>query len=579
MTRIWNDPADFADEMIDGFVAANGRHVQRVSGGVVRSTEVPEGQVAVVIGGGSGHYPAFGGLVGQGLAHGAALGNLFASPSAQQVHAVARAADNGGGVLFTYGNYAGDVLNFDAAQERLRGEGVACATVAVTDDIFSAAPEERHKRRGIAGDLAVFRIAAAAAEAGHDLAGVERLARLANDRTRSFGVAFSGCTLPGAEEPLFSVPEGRMAIGLGIHGEPGIDETDVPTADGLAELLVAKLLDEVPAGVDVAGARAVPILNGLGSLKYEELFVVYRRVSQLLAAQGITIVDPHVGEYCTSFDMAGTSLTLLWLDEELEALWETPVDTPAYRRGSVDQAARRSENASAAIDAEAVPESDEASREVAGRVRAVLETIAATVDANVDELGRIDAIAGDGDHGIGMQRGAKAALAAGTIAAEAGAGAGTTLARAAAAWADKAGGTSGALWGVILTSVAERLGDSGKPAAAQVAAGVAAGARGVMDYGKAEIGDKTLVDALVPFSESLQRNTDAGADLRTAWTAAAEDATRAAKATADLLPRMGRARPHAEKSLGTPDPGAHSLALIATAIGGLLHPEGRNRNA
>jgi dihydroxyacetone kinase len=579
MTRIWNDPADFADEMIDGFVAANGRHVQRVSGGVVRSTEVPQGQVAVVIGGGSGHYPAFGGLVGQGLAHGAALGNLFASPSAQQVHAVAKAADNGGGVLFTYGNYAGDVLNFDAAQERLRGEGIACATVAVTDDIFSAATEERHKRRGIAGDLAVFRIAAAAAEAGHDLAGVERLARLANERTRSFGVAFSGCTLPGAEEPLFSVPEGRMAIGLGIHGEPGIDETDVPTADSLAELLVAELLNEVPDGADVAGARVVPILNGLGSLKYEELFVVYRRVSQLLADQAITVIDPHVGEYCTSFDMAGTSLTLLWLDEELEALWETPVDTPAYRRGSVDPATRKSGNASAAADAEAVPESDEVSREAAGRVRAVLETIAATVDANVDELGRIDAIAGDGDHGIGMQRGAKAALATGTIAAEAGAGAGTTLARAAAAWADKAGGTSGALWGVILTSVAERLGDTGRPAAAQVAAGVAAGARGVMDYGKAEIGDKTLVDALVPFSESLQRNTDAGADLRTAWAAAAEDATRAAKATADLLPRMGRARPHAGKSLGTPDPGAHSLALIATAIGELLHPEGRNRNA
>ncbi|PRY62497.1 dihydroxyacetone kinase family protein [Glycomyces artemisiae] len=575
MTRIWNDPADFADEMTDGFAAANGRHVQRVTGGVVRSTESPRGQVAVVVGGGSGHYPAFGGLVGQGLAHGAAMGNLFASPSAQQIQAVAKAADNGGGVLFTYGNYAGDVLNFDAAQERLRAEGIPCATVAVTDDIFSAAPEERHKRRGIAGDLAVFRIAAAAAEAGNDLAGVERLARLANERTRSIGVAFSGCTLPGAEEPLFSVPEGRMAVGLGIHGEPGIDETDIPTADGLAELLVAKLLEEVPEGIAAAGARVVPILNGLGSLKYEELFVVYRRVAQLLEAAGLVIVDPHVGEYCTSFDMAGTSLTLFWLDDELEALWETPVDAPAYRRGSVTPAQLKAANGNGAADADAVPESDEASREAAGTVRAALEVIAATVDANVDELGRIDAVAGDGDHGIGMQRGAKAALAAGSAAS--GAGAGTTLARAAAAWADKAGGTSGALWGVILTGVAERLGDHGKPTAADVAAGVADGAKGVMDYGKAEVGDKTLVDALVPFAEALQRNADAGADLPTAWKAAAEDASRAAKATAELLPRMGRARPHAEKSLGTPDPGAHSLALIATAIGELF--EGRNHHA
>nr|BFF24639.1 dihydroxyacetone kinase family protein [Glycomyces mayteni] len=527
-----------------------------------------------MVGGGSGHYPAFGGLVGQGLAHGAAMGNLFASPSAQQIQAVAKAADNGGGVLFAYGNYAGDVLNFDAAQEHLRAEGVPCATVAVTDDVSSAALEERHKRRGIAGDLAVFRIAAAAAEAGHDLDGVERLARLANERTRSFGVAFSGCTLPGADEPLFSVPEGRMAIGLGIHGEPGIGETDVPTADGLAELLVAKLLEEVPDGTAAAGARVVPILNGLGSLKYEELFVVYRRVAQLLEAAGIVIVDPHVGEYCTSFDMAGTSLTLFWLDQELEALWETPVDAPAYRRGSVNPAQLKAAKGNAAADADAVPEADEASREAAGVVRAALGVIAATIDANVDELGRIDAVAGDGDHGIGMQRGAKAALTAGTAV---DAGAGTTLARAAAAWADKAGGTSGALWGVILSSVANRLGDNGKPTLADLTAGVADGAKGVMDYGKAEVGDKTLVDALVPFAEALQRNADAGADLPTAWKAAAEDAARAAKATADLLPRMGRARPHAEKSLGTPDPGAHSLALIATAIGELL--EGRNDHA
>src|SRR6478609_2605009 len=248
MTRLWNEPADFADEMIDGFVAANGRYVRRVPGGVVRSTVSPAGQVAVVVGGGSGHYPAFGGLVGPGLAHGAAMGNLFASPSAQQVYAVAKAADNGGGVFFTYGNYAGDVLNFDAAQARLRAEGIACETVTVTDDIFSATPDEKHKRRGIAGDLTVFRTAAGAAQAGYDLAGVTRVARLANERTRSIGVAFTGCTLPGAEEPLFSVPEGRMAVGLGIHGEPGIDETDIPSADDLAAMLVSRLLDETPDG-------------------------------------------------------------------------------------------------------------------------------------------------------------------------------------------------------------------------------------------------------------------------------------------------------------------------------------------
>ena len=569
MTRLWNAPADFADEMIEGFVAANPRSVRRASGGVIRSTVIPDGQVAVVIGGGSGHYPAFGGLVGQGFAHGAAMGNLFASPSAQQVYAIAKAVDRGAGVFLSYGNYAGDVLNFDAAQEKLRAEGIPTRTVTVTDDIFSAPPAEKHKRRGIAGDLTVFRTAAAAAEAGYDLDGVTRVAALANERTRSFGVAFTGCTLPGAPAPLFAVPSGRMAIGLGIHGEPGIDETDIPTADGLAQLLVERLLDEIPAGVSVEGARVVPILNGLGSLKYEEMFVVYRRIAQLLEAAGLVLVDPHVGEYCTSFDMAGTSLTLFWLDEELERLWDTPVDAPAYRRGSV-VAAAQSDAQEEAVEAHEITPGDDASQQAARTVSAALRVIVDTIDAHADELGRIDAIAGDGDHGIGMQRGSHAALAAGIAAADAGAGARTTLAAAADAWSDKAGGTSGALWGVILNAVAARLGDAGTPDAAAVAAGVAEGLRGVQEYGRAEVGDKTLVDALVPFAATLQAGAREGERLRDAWASAAASATDAAAATADLLPRMGRARTHGEHSVGTPDPGAISLALIATALGELL---------
>ncbi|QLD11438.1 dihydroxyacetone kinase family protein [Microbacterium oleivorans] len=585
MTRLWNDPAAFADEMIDGFVAANGRYVRRVTGGVVRAGGTPAGQVAVVVGGGSGHYPAFGGLVGPGLAHGAAMGNLFASPSAQQIRAVAHAAHAGGGVFFSYGNYAGDVLNFSAAEERLRAEGIACATVTVTDDVASAGPHEHERRRGIAGDLTVFRAAAAAASAGYDLAGVARIARHANDRTRSFGVAFTGCTLPGAPEPLFSVPPGRMAVGLGIHGEPGIEETDVPTADELADLLVRTLLAERPAGAD---GRVVPILNGLGSLKYEELFVVYRRIAELLGDAGLEVVDPHVGEYCTSFDMAGTSLTLFWLDDELAGLWETPVDTPAYRRGaaavsttaaaesaaaSATAAARATATATADAGSHPIAPGDDASRAAARVVTSVIDAVAATIDVHVDELGRLDAIAGDGDHGIGMQRGAHAARAAAHDAVAAGAGAGTTLACAADAWSDRAGGTSGALWGVILASVATALGDTGRPDRAAVVSGVAAGARGVVAYGHAEIGDKTMVDALAPFSSELGRAVAAGAPLAEAWRTAAEAATSAAAATADLLPRRGRARTHGQHSVGTPDPGAHSLALIATAVGDLLATE------
>ncbi len=420
MTRLFNDPARFADEMVEGFVAANGRWVRRVHGGVARATTSAPGTVALVIGGGSGHYPAFGGLVGHGVAAGAAMGNLFASPSAQQVAAVARASHHGGGVLLSYGNYAGDVLNFGAAQRALEAEGIPVRTVRVTDDVASAGVDERHRRRGIAGDLCVFKTAGAAAEQGRTLDEVAAVAERANERTRSFGVAFSGCSLPGADEPLFTVPEGRMAVGMGIHGERGIDETDVPSADELAELLVGRLLAELPDGVEADGAHVVPLLNGLGSVKYEELFVVFRRVQQLLAASGAVVVEPEVGELVTSFDMAGVSLTLFWPDAELEELWAAPADTPAYRKGAAVPAERVDAATLAADAATAIPPASEESQEAARRVAEAIAAARATIDEHVDELGRIDAVAGDGDHGIGMQRGVHAALHADAVVAVAG---------------------------------------------------------------------------------------------------------------------------------------------------------------
>lgn len=567
MTRLFNEPSAFADEMIEGFVASHGRWVKRVSGGVVRNTRSTPDTVALVIGGGSGHYPAFAGLVGQGLAHGAAMGNLFASPSAQQVYNVAKAANNGAGVLLGYGNYAGDVLHFNQAQDRLRKEGIDCRSIAVTDDVSSAPLAERAKRRGIAGDLTVFKVAAAAAETGHSMDRIMAIAERANDRTRSFGVAFTGCTLPGADHPLFSVPAGRMAVGMGIHGEPGIGETDIPTADELAELLVSKLLTEVPEGLETKGARVVPILNGLGSVKYEELFVVYRRVAQLLAGAGLEAVDPQVGELVTSFDMAGTSLTLFWLDDELETLWNAPADAPAFRRGAVSAAALEASDGGEPADVElSIPDATEESRAGAVRVLAALGAAKAVVDANADELGRIDAIAGDGDHGIGMERGVRAAVEAAGDAVARGAGAATTLHFAADAWADRAGGTSGALWGMALRAVGDAVGDTEAPDAGAVAAGVAGAAAAIMDFGKAKPGDKTLVDVLVPFRDALAAGVGAGRSLTDAWGAAATVAQQAAEDTAALLPLMGRARPHAEKSLGTPDAGAVSMALIVRAI-------------
>ena len=374
MTRLFNEPADFADEAADGFAAANARWVRRVTGGVVRVAASAEPRVAVVIGGGSGHYPAFAGLVGPGLAAGAAMGNLFASPSAQQVESVARHADEGAGVLFSYGNYAGDVLNFDAAEASLNEAGIAARTVTVTDDVSSAGPGEKAKRRGIAGGLFVFKCAGASADRGDSLDDVVAVAARANDRTRSFGVAFSGATMPGASEPMFTVPEGRMSVGMGIHGEPGFEERDIPSADGLAALLVDSLLAERPAD----GERAVIILNGLGSVKYEELFVLYGNVSRRLEDARVTIVEPEVGELVTSFDMAGVSLTLAWLDPELEQLWAAPCSTPAFRKGSLPsvEEAIRPENASPSETRPALAIGSAESQAVAAEVVEAFDVVA-----------------------------------------------------------------------------------------------------------------------------------------------------------------------------------------------------------
>jgi dihydroxyacetone kinase len=563
VTRLINNPRDFAREMTEGFVAAHPSYVREVEGGVVRAVRLAAGKTAVVVGGGSGHYPAFAGLVGEGLASAAAMGNVFASPAAEQVVSVARAAERGGGVLLTYGNYAGDVLNFDEAQERLRADGVPCETVVVTDDISSAAPGEERLRRGIAGDLVVFKCAGAAAEADYPLAEVARVARLANARTRTIGAAFSGCALPGESEPLFTVPAGRMALGMGIHGEPGIAEADLPTADGLAAILVERLLAEIPDGVGDA-AVVVPILNGLGSVKYEEMFVVYRRVAQLLKTHGVQIIDPQVGEFCTSFDMAGISLTLFWPDDELLRLWQAPADTPSFRRhGSVKtvDAVPELARTTASLTA-ATPQSQQLSL----RIVELFETVADAVDRNADVVGRLDAVAGDGDHGIGMQRGAAAALAVARSEADRGAGAGTVLRRAGEAWAREAGGTSGALWGGALRAMAELVGDETVPEPAAVGYLVGAGSRRIQAHGGAHVGDKTMVDAVVPFASILNTELSRGSSLSDACSAAARSAVAAAASTADLLPRVGRARPHGERSLGTPDPGAHSFAVIVSAV-------------
>ncbi|NNM47518.1 dihydroxyacetone kinase family protein [Knoellia koreensis] len=560
MTFVHNAPDDFAREAVEGLAAAYPEHLVAVTGGAVRATSSPDGEVCVVLGGGSGHYPAFAGWVGRGFAHAAACGNTFASPPATHIANVARTAQQGGGVVLGFGNYAGDVLHFGQAAEILRAEGHDVRIVAVADDVASAPTDQASTRRGVAGDLVVFKCLAAAAAEGMGLDDVERVGRLADSRTRSFGVAFTGCTLPGAGEPLFTVATGRLGLGLGIHGEPGLGEGDLVTADELADLLLDRIL--VDFGPDRPGDRVAVLVNGLGSTTHEELFVLYRRLAAHLAEKGLTPVGPEVGELVTSLDMAGVSLTLTVLDDELERLWLAPADTPAFRRGSPAQAPRREvrEDSGAAVaSGHGSPESRYAAQQLVVALAAVRDAIG----REAGRLGDIDAVAGDGDHGIGMSRGTAAAADRATGAVESGTGLGGALSAAGLGWSEAAGGTSGALWGGALAAAAASLGDERAPGPQELVAAVEAAVAALARLGGARVGDKTMLDAARPFADTLADRVAAGDTAAEALAAAVAAAGRAADATADLVARLGRAKTHGDHSLGTPDAGAVSFALVA----------------
>ena len=567
MTKLFNDPAVFMDEMLQGFFDIYPQYVTSVPGGMVRSEGSDNSKVSVVVGGGSGHYPAFYGVVGRGFADGAVVGNVFTSPSTQDVFNVAKAADNGGGVLLITGNYAGDVLNFKQAQDKLIEVGIPTQYLWTTDDIASASKNEKHKRRGIAGSFAVFKVAGAAAQEGANLADVFRIATKANESVRTYGVGFSGCTLPGSDSTLFSVPKGMMELGLGIHGEPGISEGVIPTAEELAKILVQGVLVELK---DSRIKRIAVILNGLGATKYEELFVLWNSVSKELKEAGYEIVQPEVGEIVTSLEMAGCSLSIMLLDAELERLWNAPADTPAYKKSpelttpNAKRIYRHTENVQ--TDKSQLVAS-EFSQRSASQISDIFGELLSMLTSAEGELGKIDAIAGDGDHGRGMVKGAKAAYEASQSIVARGGGLSSLFNAIGNSWAEKAGGTSGVLWGAALGSAAKNLDDNAVAISpAPVINLFNEGLKTIQDLGKASLGDKTMLDAMQPFCESLSNEYQKGLSLKSAWSLASEVAEKAAKETANLIPKIGRARPLAERSLGHPDAGAVSFAMMVQTV-------------
>jgi dihydroxyacetone kinase-like protein len=331
MKKILNDPHAYVAEMLDGLVLAHPEYYQRAGsdGRVIKRPGAPiAGRVGVVSGGGSGHLPIFTGYVGTGLLDACAIGEVFASPSVDQMADAMRAANGGAGVLRLYGNYGGDCMNFDMAGDMLDLDGIASTTVLLADDVASAPAAEATKRRGVAGMVYAFKIAGAAAETRADLETVTRIAQKASHACRSIGAALTSCTVPAAGKPTFTIGEDDMEMGMGIHGEPGVWRGKLRTADAIA----AEMLDLLLADLPVARGDHVSVLvNSLGATPPEELYILYRQVAARFRDIGATIVMPLVGRYATSMEMAGVSFTLCKLDDELERLLKAPADCAFWK--------------------------------------------------------------------------------------------------------------------------------------------------------------------------------------------------------------------------------------------------------
>ena len=331
MKKLINDPRSAVQELIEGFVLANEQTVRKHPkvNAVIRRDAPIQGKVGIVVGGGAGHEPLFLEYVGRGMADAEAHGQIFAAPAPLIVHEAIRAVDGGAGVMLLYNNYAGDVLNFDMAQEKAVAEGITVRTVLVNDEVASAPRGQEAQRRGTTADHIVIKIAGAAAEGMLSLDEVVRITEKAIAGSRSLGVALSSCTLPATGKEIFDLPDDMMEVGMGLHGEPGMERIPLLTADQVTAKIVPRIIEDLPY---LRGDRIVLIVNGYGATTRMELFIVNRRIRAMLADLGIVVHGTEIGEFCTSQEMKGLSVTFIRLDDELQRLYDQPCDSPFYKK-------------------------------------------------------------------------------------------------------------------------------------------------------------------------------------------------------------------------------------------------------
>lgn len=333
MKKILNNPENYVPEMLEGLLAAHPNRLKSVGGDVhciVRADAPNEGKVGIVTGGGSGHLPVFLGYVGHGMLDGCAVGDVFASPTIEQMYQTTKAVSGGAGVLHLFGNYGGDVMNFaGAADQASMEDDIEVATVLVADDVASAPAERASSRRGVAGMIYAFKIAGALAEERASLAQVKAIAEHALANTRSMGVALGPCTVPQVGKPTFTLGDDEMEIGMGIHGEQGIRRGKLQSADEIVDQLINPILDDIA----LTGSEVTIMLNSLGATPLEELYIMYRRLNQVLKQHNVSVYRPYIGRFATSMEMLGASLTVMKLDDELKRLLDAPASTPFFDHG------------------------------------------------------------------------------------------------------------------------------------------------------------------------------------------------------------------------------------------------------
>ncbi len=571
MKKLINDPTTVVREMCAGIVLAHPELEMDVKYKVIHKKELNKGKVTLISGGGSGHEPAHAGFVGKGMLDAAVCGDVFASPSQIQVYKAIQQTASDAGTLLIIKNYSGDIMNFRNAAFLAQEDGINVDYVKVDDDIAVKDSLYTVGRRGVAGTVFVHKIAGAAAEAGKTLAEVKEIAEKAAASVKSIGFAFTSCTVPAKGTPTFELGEDEMEYGVGIHGEPGIRREPIAQAGELAARMVDSLCQELG-----ESKRVAVLVNGFGATPLMELYLFNHQVAQELSKRGVTVARAFVGNYMTSIDMAGASLSLLKLDEELEELLNAPSDAPAFKVSGPVPAAAMPNIAPPAQAGEANYgiETPADYAKVSGNL--TLQNMMYMVDAMCESAIRnevpfceLDSHAGDGDFGMSIAKGFrqlkqewKSVVSGHDLDIS------SFLNACSLIIMEHCGGASGPIWGSAFRAAARSA--KGKATLsvddfAQLMQAAVSGiqATGERSFGRgAVVGDKTLIDALVPCADSWTKQAAEGASLKASFDAGAAAAMEGAKSTEKIAARMGRAGTVGERSIGYADAGAYGLAVI-----------------